>query len=338
VKTPAASSDIQPQLIFNTHWSAAGALALATAVELEIFSAIHENHTTVEKLSRHLNLPLRPLRILLDALVGLGFLHKSKISYKLTPESKTYLVKSEPRYLGGVLTRIYKNFEAWKDLKEVIKTGRPSVPAGDNHHRTQFFTELARDIFPTSYASSVIIAKKLGVGKSLKGLKILDVACGSGAWSLAFALADRATQVTAQDLKEVLDLTRQYVKRFRLENQYQYLSGDLLNQEFGRGQYDLIILGHICHGIGEAESRKLIKKCYDALKPSGRLLIGEIVPNDLRTGEAITLLFGLEMVVNTLHGDVFTAKEFKRWLSLSGFKKVGSFKALYPATVIVGQK
>jgi len=338
VRGSSASSEVQPELIFNVHWGAAGSIALATAVELDLFSAIHENHTTVEKLSRHLNLPLRTLRILLDALVGLGFLHKSKISYKLTPESKTYLVKSEPHYLGGVLTRIHENFDSWKNLKEVIQSGKPSVSSGDASSRSQFFLQLARDIFPTSYASSVIMAKKLGAGKTLKGMKILDVACGSAAWSLPFALADRTSQVTASDLPEVVELARQYVKRFRLENQYDYAPGDLLHQELGRAKYDLILLGHVCHGLGELESRRLIKKCFDALRPGGRLLIGEFVPNDLRTGETVPLLFGIEMAVHTPHGDVFTAKEFKRWLNLAGFKKVGTYKALYPATVIVGQK
>jgi 2-polyprenyl-3-methyl-5-hydroxy-6-metoxy-1,4-benzoquinol methylase len=328
---------VQPELIFNIHWGAAGAIALATAVELDLFSAIHENQTTVEKLSRHLNLPLRTLRILLDSLVGLGFLHKSKISYKLNPEAKTYLVKSEPRYLGGVLTRIHKNFEAWKSLKEIVKAGKPLVVV-DESTRNQFFIELARDIFPTSYASSVIMAKKLGAGKTLKGMKILDVACGSAAWSLPFAIADRSSQVTASDLPEVIEVARQYVKRFRLESQYNFAPGDLLHQDLGRGKYDLILLGHVCHGMGELESRRLIKKCFDALNPGGRLLIGEIVPNDLRTGEAVPLLFGIEMAVHTPHGDVFTAKEFKRWLNLAGFKKVGTYKALYPTTVIVGQK
>src|SRR5262245_12808759 len=253
--------DVQPELIFNTYWGFAGTQALAVAVELDLFSAINANFTTVEKISRQWNLPLRPLRMLLDALVGLGFLHKSKISYKLTPEAKTYLVKGEPHYLGSVLCRVDRQFNRWTHLREVVRSGRPLPPDPGDGSRVKFFTELARDIFPTSYASAVVLAKKIGVGKTLKGLKILDVGCGSGAWSIAFNLADSTGRVTAQDLPEVLDLTRQYVKRFRLDNQYQYLPGDLLQMDFGRSQYDMILLGHICHGIGEVESRRLMKKC-----------------------------------------------------------------------------
>jgi ubiquinone/menaquinone biosynthesis C-methylase UbiE len=336
-KSPLSHSEVQPELIFKTHWGFAASQALAVATDLNIFTAIHAKYETVEKLSKYLNLQIRPLKILLDALVGIGFLTKSKIFYKLTPESKMYLVKGEPRYLGSILSRTNKNFETWMHLGEAVRSGRP-IGNGDEEEVGQFFTQLAKDIFPGSYSSAIVAAKKLGAGNSLKGLKILDIACGSGAWSLPFALNDKTTRVAAQDLPSVLDLTRQYVKRFRLENQYEYLPGDLHQMEFGRARYDLVILGHICHGIGETESKKLFKKSYEALKPKGRLVIAEFVPNDLRTADQVTLLFALQMLIDTPQGDVFTVKELKRWLTFSGFKKVNTLKVIYPATVVVATK
>ncbi len=330
--------DVQPELIFNTYWGFAATQALSVAVELDLFSAIHSNFTTVEKISRQWNLPLRPLRMLLDALVALGLLNKSKITYKLTPEAKTYLVKSSPHYLGSVLNLDEHQLMPWMKLKEVAQSGRPLPPPDGDPKKAHFFSELARHIFPTSYAAAVVIAKKLGVGRSLKGLRILDVACGSGAWSIALNLADPAGEVTALDLPEVLEVTKQYVKRFRLDNHFRYLAGDLFNLDFGRNQYDMAVLGHICHGLGDADSRRLIKKCHDALKPGGRLMIAEWIPNDLRTGDRVSLLFGLQMLLSTPQGDVFTAKEYKRWLNLAGFKKVGTLKSVYPTTVVMAVK
>jgi len=329
--------ETQPELIFKTYWGFAASKALAVAVELDLFTAIHNRHNSAEKLSKHLKTPLRSIHILLDALVGVGLLTKSKLAYLLTAESKTYLVKSEPHYLGHIFSRMDDNFKLWPHLSEVVKTGK-HVNGVDYATKVQFYSQLARDIFPTSYASSIQAAKKLGIGKSLKGLKVLDIACGSGAWGIAFALADKTVKVTAQDYPEVLDVTRQYIKRFRLDNQYNYLPGDLHQVDFGKSQYDAIWLGHICHCLGELDSRKLLKKCFEALKPGGRLLIGEFVPNDLRTADSVTLLFALQMLLDTPSGDVFSLKEFKRWLGLTGFKKVSALKALYPASVVIGIK
>ncbi len=330
--------EIQPELILNTYWGFAGTQALSVAVELDLFSLIHAQINSIEKISRELKLPIRPLRNLLDALVALGFLTKSKLSYRLSSEAKTYLVKTEPHYLGSILSRVTQNLQSWTQLSEVMKSGRPLAPPDDDPFRTKFHIELARDIFPTSYSSAIVVSKKLGMGKSLTGLKILDLACGSGAWSIPLALADRSSRIIAQDLPEVINLTKQYVRRFRLEGQYDYLPGDLSQIDLGKSQYDLIILGHICHSLGETETRKLIKRIFEALKSGGRLLIAEFIPNDLRTGEKIPLLFSLQMMLDTSHGDVFTLKELKRWLLLTGFKKMMALKAVYPTTVVMGIK
>ncbi len=329
--------NIQPELVFKTYWGFAASKALAVAVELDVFTAIHNRHNSAEKISKYLKLPLRSTRILLDSLVGIGLLAKSKLAYLLTAESKTYLVKSEPHYLGHIFSRMDDNFKLWPRLGEVVKTGK-HVNGVDYATKVQFYSQLARDIFPTSYASSILAAKKIGVGKSVTGLKVLDIACGSGAWGIAFALADKTTRVTAHDFPEVLDVTKQYIKRFRLDNQYSFLPGDLQTLDFGKSQYDAIWLGHICHCLGELDSRKLLKKCFEALKPGGRLLIGEFVPNDLKTADSVSLLFALQMLLDTAHGEAYSLKEFKRWLGLTGFKKVSALKVLYPASVVIGIK
>ncbi len=329
--------EIQPEVILKTYWGFAGSAALSVALDLDLFTAIHQRHNSVEKISRHLKLPLRSTRVLMDALVGLGLLSKSKLAYLLTPESKTYLVKSEPHYLGNIFHRMNENFKHWPHLNEVVRSGK-HINGVDYSTKVQFYSQLARDIFPTSYASSIQTAKKLGIGKSLKSLKMLDVACGSGAWGIAFALADKTLKVTAQDYPEVLEVTNQYIKRFRLDSQYNFLSGDLQNIDFAKQHYDIICLGHICHCLGENDARKLIKKSFEALRPGGRLLIGEFVPNDLKTADTVSLLFALQMLLDTPSGDVFSLKEFKRWLALTGFKKVSALKVLYPASVVVAVK
>jgi len=42
-------------------------------------------------------------------------------------------------------------------------------------------------------------------------------------------------------------------------------------------------LGHILHSEGEARSRKLLKKVFDALAPGGTIAIASSLPDDDRT-------------------------------------------------------
>jgi ubiquinone/menaquinone biosynthesis C-methylase UbiE len=152
------------------------------------------------------------------------------------------------------------------------------------------------------------------------------------------ALADSGARVTAVDFPDILEVAQSYIKKFHAVKQFELRAGDFHEIPFERQGYDLIILGHICHMEGEAGSRKLIKKAFDALKPGGRILIAEFLSNDLRTGPEIPLLFAINMLLFTPQGDVFSAKDFKRWLNLSGFKKVSNLAVQYPCGVVVGIK
>lgn len=332
------SIELQPELIQNIHWSFARSQVLLTAMELDVFSIIHQGNSSVEKIARGLGSTHRAVRIFLDALVGIGLLGKTRDNYKLTPESKNFLVKGESQYLGQAILGYPQFGKYWENLTQVMKNGQPLQSSADPQERVQFFKELVKIIFPSSFASGIILGKKLGVGKSLQNQKILDVGAGAAPWSLALALADSGARVTAVDYPDVLEVAQGFIKKFHAVRQFELRSGDYHEVPFERQAYDVVILGHICHGEGEAGSRKLIKKSFEALKPGGRILIPEFLSNDLKTGPEIPLLFAVNMLLFTPQGDVFSAKDFKRWLNLSGFKKVSSLAVQYPCSVVVGIK
>jgi hypothetical protein len=68
------------------------------------------------------------------------------------------------------------------------------------------------------------------------------------------------------------------------------------------------------------------------------LLIADMVPNDERTGPVFPLVFALNMLINTEEGDVFTMKEYTRWLNEAGFKKIWTVDAPGPSPVILATK
>jgi ubiquinone/menaquinone biosynthesis C-methylase UbiE len=167
---------------------------------------------------------------------------------------------------------------------------------------------------------------------------ILDVAAGSGAWSLAFAEAIPGSHVTVVDYPEVTPITRRFVRKFGVSDRYDYIEGNLREVGFGRNQYDLVILGHIIHSEGEKWGRRLLKKTFRALKDGGLLLIAEIIPNDSRTGPSIPLLFSLTMLLHTEEGDVFTLSQYRKWLKEAGFGKVSTIEAPSPSPLILATK
>jgi ubiquinone/menaquinone biosynthesis C-methylase UbiE len=182
------------------------------------------------------------------------------------------------------------------------------------------------------------LAASLGAGATQTGLRVVDIACGSGVWGIAMAEADREAHVTAQDFPGVFTVTREFVKRHNLEDRFDYLPGDLKEVDFGEGRYDLTILGNIVHSEGERSSRDLFRRLYRALRPGGRIAILEMVPNDERTGPPFALLFALNMLVNTEEGSTYTLAEYTDWLKEAGFSRVETVDIGSHSPAIIGVK
>lgn len=114
-------------------------------------------------------------------------------------------------------------------------------------------------------------------------------------------------------------------------------SGDLHEVDFGSG-YRLATLGHILHSEGEARGRRLLRKVYDALAPGGTIAIAEFMPSDDRTGGPMPLLFGVNMLVHTTAGDVFTFRQISGWLSETGYVNVRPLEVPAPSPLVLADK
>jgi ubiquinone/menaquinone biosynthesis C-methylase UbiE len=277
------------------------------------------------------------MRMLLDALVALGLLTKRGEHFGLTPLSARYLVRKSPDYLGAFFESDAA-WNAWSQLAEVIRSGKPLHQVEQQEHAERFFPVLVRTLHVLHLDRARLAARALGAGRRRRGLRILDVACGSGVWSIPWAEADRQTRVTAQDFPAMLKVTRQYLKRHAVLRQYDFLPGDLNTVEFGVSCYDVAILGNILHSEGEQRARRLLQRLGRALSPAGRIVIVDMVPRDDRTGPPFPVFFALNMLLNTEAGDTYTLAEYNRWLKEAGFPRVSTKDIGAHSPLIVGSR
>src|SRR5262249_13694326 len=153
-------------------------------------------------------------------------------------------------YLGSFLESDGA-WNAWSQLEDSIRTGRPAHRVETQELAEQFFPVLVRTLHVLHLERARIAARIVSAELRRKGLRIVDVGCGSAVWSIPYAEADSAARVTAQDFPAMLKVTRGYLKRHGVTRQYEFLPGDLKTVEFGVGRYDLALLGNIIHSEGE---------------------------------------------------------------------------------------
>jgi 2-polyprenyl-3-methyl-5-hydroxy-6-metoxy-1,4-benzoquinol methylase len=188
-----------------------------------------------------------------------------------------------------------------------------------------FFLQFVESLFPIYYPAARQLGGVLNVAAATASLSVLDVGTGSGVWSVALAQQSDHVRVTAVDWPSVMAVTRKVAAQNALLDRYTFIAGDLLDVDFGRG-HRIATLGHILHSEGGERSRRLLKKCFGALAPGGTIAIAEILVDPERAALP-TLIFAVNMVVNTDHGGRFTLEEITEWLGDAGFANVRTVEA-----------
>ncbi len=310
-----------PQILMQMYFGHAPGHVLSAALRLDVFSHIANGHHTALEVARAAKASERGTRMLLDALAAIELLSKAGGLYDLTPMSAEYLLRDRPNYIGSALETDDLARE-WASLDEAVRTGEPVKRFTDQQAAEEFFPKLVRTLHVMNSGPARRLASALGAGEARRGLKVLDIACGSGIWGIAIAEADPKARVTAQDYPGMLDITREYARRHGVETRFEYLPGDLKAVDPGEARFDVALLGNIVHSEGERASRDLLARLHRALVPGGRVAIIDMIPNSDRTAPAFPVFFALQMVLHAPEGDTYTFDEYREWLGATGYGRV----------------
>lgn len=330
--------NVRPDQILEIGWAHVPQRALTCAIDLSFFTHLADGPLTAAELAAAAGAQERGARMVADALASLGLLTKEDGRYGLTPETETFLVEGKETYLGGLVQHSNMLWDNYAKLTETVRSGRSPVQVDHAEEGEDFFVELVPQIFGSSFYQARSAADDLGIGDKRKGLTILDIGAGSGAWSLAMLERDPTARAIAVDFPHVLDVTRRFTDKFGCTDRYEFRAGNFREVDFGVDSCDLAILGHICHSEGAEMTQVLFERVHRALRPGGELLIGDMIPDEERRKEVFPLLFAINMLLHTELGDTFTLGEYTTWLEAAGFAKVRTIGGDLPSPLIVGTK
>jgi (2Fe-2S) ferredoxin/SAM-dependent methyltransferase len=303
---------------------------ILTALELDIFTAVEED-ANAEEIGKRVHANARAVGMLLNALVVLGLLSKSGEEYKNTPESTRFFVQgSKDNHRNGLL-HIADIWHCWSTLTDAVRTGtRIPIDRGDAPEWTRNFIAGMQH---NAKNRAPLLVKALG---TVGVRRVLDLGGGSGAYSIAFAKADPEVGCQILDVPEVVPLTTEYVSQAGVSSQVSVRPGDMLQDDFGSG-YDIIMLNAICHMFSAEQNRDLFRRAYQALAPSGRLVVQDFILNPDKAGPQHAALFSLNMLVATDAGASYSELEYTGWMKAAGFTGVCRINLPGPSALIVGR-
>jgi ubiquinone/menaquinone biosynthesis C-methylase UbiE len=329
---------VTPDRIQQLAWGYTAPLIMEAAVRLRVFDALDAGPKRIAQITAETGASPRGVRLLLNALVGLELLAKKGDAYALTQESATYLVSKKPEYRGGMLRHASSHLlPHWLNLTDAVRTGKPPISVNQEKTGGAFFHDFVEDMFPLGYPAAKVLADHLLANAPAGPYHVLDLAAGSGVWSIALAEKSPRVHVTVVDWPAVIPVCQKVTARRGVGDRYHYVPGDLLQADFGAG-YQAATLGNILHSEGEARSLTLLKKTFAALAPGGVIAIAEMTPNEDRSGPSFALLFAVNMLVHTDEGDTFTFGEISAWLREAGFANPRQFDAQGPSPLILADR
>jgi ubiquinone/menaquinone biosynthesis C-methylase UbiE len=338
-KKTRGKKQVTPERLMELSFAYAPPLIISAGVSNKVFDSLEGGAKTPGQVAEETGASARALGILMNALVGLGLLKKDRQGkYSLTPESAAFLLSKKPGTHAGFFGTIAPQLiSRWLRLSDIVREGRPAVAVNQETEGTEFFSQLVENIIPMSYPPAQKLGDHLKLAKTKNEIQVLDLGAGSGIWGIALAQKSPRVRVTAVDWAGMIPTTKRITQKFGVADRFNYVEGDMLEANFGSG-YDIAILGHILHSEGEDRSRRLLKKIFRALKSGGTIAIAEWLVNDDRTKPLPSLMFAVQMLVNTEKGDTFSFNQIKTWLEEAGFKKVRKLEAPGPSPLVLATK
>jgi 3-hydroxy-5-methyl-1-naphthoate 3-O-methyltransferase len=312
---------------------------LMTACELKVFTYLTQGPMSAEALAHHCQVPVRGLQRLLNACVVLELLEKEDESYHNTPIAETFLVQGTSGYMGNFILAGAEQYEAWGHLIQAIREDRPMRPQSAEALPT-LPAERLRGYVERLYAlgrhNAVAIADRVDLGNVQQ---MLDVAGGSGIYSITFAQRQPTLRAVVFDLPPILSFAQEIIASHGMQERVTVHPGNYFLDEFAGGN-DLVLLSNSLQTEGGTTCRMLLGKVFKALAPGGQLVIHGVMPNQDRVTPPQPALFPLQMLLSCPEGDAHPAEDICSWAAEAGFVDLTVARLAAPAftSLILGRK
>ena len=319
---PTTTTRPNPEHIFNTMIAFQESEALKAAIELDFFTAIAEGADTAASLAAKTGTAERGARILCDYLTVKEFLTKNGERYALAQDSAVFLNRHSPACLATMINFLAspwsrKNFGS---LTEAVRKGGTANETGDHTEpHEEIWVNFARSMAPLTVPTAEFIAGLAGAAEG-KPCKVLDIAAGHGMFGIMVAKNNPNAEIVAVDWPAVLEVAKENARKFGVAGRYATSPGSAFEADFGAG-YEFVLLTNILHHFDVTTCEKLLRRVYAALKPGGKAITLEFVPNEDRVSPPVAAAFSLVMLAATDAGDVYTLAQYEKMFGNAGFGK-----------------
>lgn len=220
--------------------------------------------------------------------------------------------------------------ECFTELTTAVRRGGTAISdEGTVSYDNPVWVDFARAMVPMMAVPAQLLTGLVG-GDQQQPLRVLDVAAGHGIFGITIAQKYPNSHVTALDWPNVLAVASENAKRAGVSDRHSLLAGSAFEVDWG-GPYDIVLLTNFLHHFDLPTCEQIARKACQALKPGGRALTLEFIPDEDRIHPPATASFAMTMLATTALGDAYTFAEYQQIFQRAGFQR-SEFKPLPPTS------
>lgn len=292
---------------------------LRAAREVGLIGELRDGQRTLQQLCETLSLNRQPLILLIDALMAIGIVEKYDEDHALSRAG--HLLCQYDDDLGD---------QTWQRLVANLKAeSGDSVEVDD---RLQLNYLAATQWIHTASAMQAAEILDIGGKNEPKGLRILDLGCGSAVWSCAMAHRDPESTLTVVDIPAAIESAKSTAESIELTDRLTAITSDVGKIAVANGdeaenislpaeRFDLIITAQQLSCIDNESGQRMLQKAYAACAPGGRIVVVDLFRGPTKPALAESIE-ALKLELGTRRGRILSIDEIQGLMGQTGLQQI----------------
>ncbi|MBN1495132.1 MAG: hypothetical protein JXA07_00075 [Spirochaetes bacterium] len=292
------------------------------AHRLGVFAALDRKPDSAEGLAGRMGFDARVMRVLLEALVEMGYCVSSDENYSVTDDARARLVDAGgPEYEGDFWNFLLYLMNPWRSLPYVLKNGKPDLSSYEGFSMVDFIKGMDSP-WKKKVAPEIV---DLCLKHCPHAAHAADI--GGAPGTIARQFARRGIHTTVYDLPEAIAVTRGELTDVP---GIELVEGDA-TQSLPAGTYDIAFLGNLCHGQSPSDNQAIIRMCFERLNDRGIIVIFD----NLRGESYLGATLALHMITQSPLGDIYSREQYAGWVTDAGFRNIKVLQLSDPAWQLI---
>ena len=311
---------------------------LRAALEVGLFTSLKRS-CTCEEVSNRLRTAPELTKILLGALVALGFVKRSGKRYEDSEEAREFLDCNSPLYQGHFIMLQMSYYDLWNRLSQALKgNGVESTHREPTGMFDRLSTQAMAEAAMRRSLHMVVERVLRDISEFTTADSLLDMGGGHGLYSVMFTQTCPELKAYVFDLPQVIEVTKEFITKYGVNDRVHVIPGYFTKDDLGNEAYDIVFTSHVLYRY--ACNEELLRKLLRALKDGGLLIVSQWMKR--KEPNLTSALWDIGLFLRGYsESALYTLDEFRSILTGVGFHVERTLELMVPydlTTIVVSRK